>query len=77
MSNRYNMAGIPLRQTKHTKTNRDSKSTVSKAHPTSPSVRTTIPHHIIEMLSWDAGDVLSWGIEKQGDRYVVVVRRLE
>ncbi len=71
------MAGIPYGQTKRTKTNPHSKSTVSKAHPTSPSVRTTIPHHIIEMLSWDAGDVLSWAIEKQGDRYVVVVRRLE
>jgi len=59
------------------KKNGKGKSTVTKAHPKSPSKRTTIPRHIIEILGWDTGDVLSWEIEKRGDKYFVVIRRLE
>lgn len=61
----------------HTKTIRNGKSTITKAHPTSPSLRTTVPRHIIEILEWGSGDVLSWEIEKRGDKYYVIVRRLE
>ena len=57
--------------------NNNAKSTISKAHPKSPSVRTTIPHEIIGVLAWDVGDVLSWTIEKHGKKYVVKIRRLE
>ncbi|MEM3084347.1 MAG: hypothetical protein QXP61_04575 [Nitrososphaerales archaeon] len=52
-------------------------STIARAHPKSPSVRTTIPHEITEMLEWDVGDILSWTIEKDDNRYYVKVRRLE
>ena len=68
---------VPNGRIQNTKTNRNGKSTVTKAHPRSPSVRTTIPRHIIEILGWDSGDVLSWEIEKRGEKYYVIIRRLE
>ena len=57
--------------------NNHAKSTITQAHTTGPSVRTTIPHDIMEMLGWNIGDVLSWAIEKDGKKYFVKVRRLE
>lgn len=68
---------VPNGPIQNTKTNRNGKSTVTKAHPKSPSLRTTIPRHIIEILDWYAGDVLSWEIEKRGEKYYVIIRRLE
>lgn len=72
-----NRANLPNGPIQNSKTNRNGKSTVTKAHPKSPSLRTTIPRHIIEILDWYAGDVLSWEIEKRGEKYYVIIRRLE
>ena len=71
------MASMHSRPNRHKRPNRHTKSTITKAHPTSPSVRTTIPHQITEDMGWDAGDVLSWIIEKRGEKYFAIVRRLE
>ncbi|MFQ5970306.1 MAG: hypothetical protein ACE5J2_07430 [Nitrososphaerales archaeon] len=60
-----------------TKRKKSGKSTVTKAHPTSPSLRATIPYYVIEALGWEAGDVLSWEIVKLDGKYFVKVRRLE
>jgi len=75
--NSPNIPNVSNRPIQHTNSNRNAKSTVTKAHPTGPSLRTTIPRRITEILDWNSGDVLSWEIEKRGERYFVVVRRLE
>lgn len=77
LPNDNNGPDVPNGPIQLTKVNAKAKSTITKAHPTSPSRRTTIPHHIIEILGWDLGDVLSWEIEKRGEKYFVIIRRLE
>lgn len=88
-SNEYIMSDVPNEANVHEestvddgpnqnkKRNRNGKSTITKANAATPSVRTTIPREVIEMLGWDAGDVLSWEIEKRGEKYFVIIRRLE
>ncbi|MGH9922808.1 MAG: hypothetical protein ACRD38_08665 [Nitrososphaerales archaeon] len=77
---RYNPSNknhLPTKYNLPIRRNRILKSTISKAHPNSISVRTTIPQHIAELLEWFEGDILAWEIEKNGDKYVVKIRRLE
>lgn len=74
ISKRYNGSN---RHNLPTRKNRPLKSTITKAHPKSFSVRTTIPHDITDILGWIDGDILAWVVEKHGDKFVVTVRRLE
>ena len=75
--NQPNKNNLPTKYNLPIRRNKILKSTISKAHPKSISVRTTIPQHIAELLDWLEGDILAWEIEKRGDKYVVTIRRLE
>ena len=52
------------------------KSQVTKATTTSKSLRTTIPHQIVDKLQIDQGDVLDWSIKEVGMQKVAVIRKL-
>ena len=75
-SNNRNIPKSPNLPNRHYKGKTDT-SIISKAHPSVPSVRTTIPHTIVEILSWQAGDVLRWSIVQEDGKYFVMIRRLE
>ena len=46
------------------------------AHSSSESLRTTIPTHVTKQLGLVCRDRLDWRIDKVGDEWVVVVRRV-
>lgn len=48
---------------------------VAAAHSSTVSVRTTIPSHIAERLGLEAGDTLTWEIDKDGKSWFVRIRK--
>ena len=46
------------------------------AHSSAESLRTTIPAHVVRQLGLVGRDHLDWRIDKVGDEWVVVVRRV-
>ena len=51
------------------------ESKVVVAQTASQSLRTTIPVHVVGQLGLDAGDVLLWSMDKDGDGWFGTIRK--
>lgn len=51
------------------------ESAVAVANSISASVRTTIPMYVVRQLGLDAGDVLLWSMDKDGDGWFGTIRK--
>lgn len=49
------------------------RSKVSKARSDATSMRTTIPHPVVELISLKNGDTLVWDVEPKANTIVVTV----
>ena len=51
------------------------KTKVSTARPGSASVRTTIPAHVAVQMDLEAGDVLTWKLDKARGRWLATIQK--
>lgn len=49
------------------------KTKLTKANTNSPSLRTTVPSVIVKLLGLQSGSCLNWELDKENNRWIVLV----